>query len=183
MTLGLRPGQTIVVCVLDGISQIKGMLAAVGIGIHIEHRRESPALGRQEETVVAQMIIGVADEIRKDHAAPEFLEIGLRCNAVLRQPLRDFEITMIPFAIGRAKHRHRRCIMNAPRSLTVKTFREECRAGLGQLLALGFRNIQPQLARNDARLVLQSADVARADESICVPIDQARHRTKNRIPC
>jgi len=136
------------------------MLAAVGFGIHIKHRRQPPPFLRQQKTVITQMIVSIPDEMREHHSTPKFVQVGFRCCTMLREPFGNFEITMITFSVNRPQHRHSRSVMNPPHSVSIKALREKRRPCLGELLTLRLGNVQPHLARQNTRLVLKPSDIS-----------------------
>lgn len=65
-----------------GFIEVQHMIRLFDVWVHIESRRQAPASRRQEEPVVPQMIVAVADRDIEGDPAVELLEIAL--DTVLR---------------------------------------------------------------------------------------------------
>lgn len=79
----------------------------VGGGIHVVGGRESPALWGEQEAVVAEMVVCVANSDVERYTAVELTQIVLHVAAVLEDEINDVEITVARLGIAAIRQTQR----------------------------------------------------------------------------
>ncbi len=103
---------------------IESKAGVIRIGIDAVGRSEDPALRRQQETVVAEIIIGIVDCNVEYDPFPEFPQIGIRRSAVLHDEFGNVEVPgsiLIICSIRFAEQRHNRSEMNTVANIAIET--------------------------------------------------------------
>ena len=93
--------------------------AALWVGVDVERRRKPPPLRSEQEAVVAQVVVAVADQHVEDDAQPELAQVGVGLGAVAHQHLRDLQVRGAGTEVGAvllAGERHGRCEVHAAAS-------------------------------------------------------------------
>ena len=127
---------------------IESKTGTIRIGIDVVGRREYPALRRQQETVVAEMVVSILHCDTKNDSFPEFPQVGVRLSAVLHDEFGNIKVTGSVLIIGSirfAKQCHCRSEMNAAVAVAVETPGQESRAIFGELVKLAFRQTEADL--------------------------------------
>ena len=116
---------------------IERKAGAVRVGVDVVGRREYPALRRRQETVVAEMVVGILYCYTENDAFPEFPQVGFRLSTILHDEFGNIKVTGSVLIIGSihfAEQCHCRSEMDTVVAVAVETPGQESRTIWGELV-------------------------------------------------
>ncbi len=167
---GATGGEAEVACDAERDGVVGGRVVAVdaereralrgGVRVEVEGRGEAPAARAEQEAVVAEVVVGVADRDGEDDAPPELRQVLGGRLAAAREEVRDVEVASLSaFSVGRAEHRHRGGEVDARGAVAVEAPREEGRAAARKALGPAFGGADAGRAGERGGDALPRADV------------------------